>query len=209
MIIDIIIIALLLLCTFIGYKRGLVNVIFKIFAFLVALVVTIILYRPVANLVIDNTQIDEKIEAVIIENGTKETENSDKEANMTEYIQKYVEKATTDAQNEIVTSSARAIAENVVGIGVMIVLFIVIRIALTLVRFITDALANLPVVKQFNEIGGALYGLIEALVIIYVILAVIFFIVSLNGGTNLLNMIDSSFIGKMMYGNNIILKILF
>lgn len=209
MVIDIIIIAILLLCIFIGYKRGLVNVVFRIFAFLVALIVTIILYRPITNLVISNTEIDEKIEAVIIENGTKETEDVDKETNMSEYIQKYVQKTTTEAQNEIVTSSAKTIAENVVGIGVMIVLFIVIRIALILVRFITDSLANLPVVKQFNELGGALYGLIEGLVIIYVILAVIFFIVSLKGGTNLVNMIDSSIIGKMMYANNIILNILF
>ncbi len=209
MILDIIIIAILILCVFLGYKKGLVNVIFRIFAFLVALIVTMILYRPITNLVINNTQIDEKIEAIIIENGTKETENTNEETNMTEYIQKYVEQTAINAQNDIVTSSAKTVAENVVGIAVMIVLFIAIRIALILVRFITDGIAHLPIVKQFNKLGGSIYGVIEGLAIIYIMLAVIFFIVSLNGGTNLINMINSSIIAKVMYSNNIILNILF
>ena len=91
----------------------------------------------------------------------------------------------------------------------MIVLFIVTRILLVFVRFITDAIASLPVIKQFNKLGGALYGLLKGLFIIYVILAIMFFIISLNGGNNLFNMIDKSIIGKMMYANNIILKVLF
>ena len=209
MVLDIIIIAILALCIYVGYKRGLVNVIFRIFAFLVALIVTVILYRPITNLVINNTQIDEKIETVIIENGTQETKSTNEETNMSEYIQKYVKQTATNAQNEIVESSARVIAENVVGIAVMIVLFIAVRIGLILVRFITDSLAQLPIVKQCNKVGGAVYGVLEGLVIIYAILAVIFFIVSLKGGTNLVNMIDSSIIAKVMYANNIILKILF
>lgn len=44
---DIILIAILVLNVIIGYKKGLINVIFNICAFLLAIVITIILYLKI------------------------------------------------------------------------------------------------------------------------------------------------------------------
>ena len=56
-IIDIVVIAILALSIFFGYKRGLIKVIFNLCAFLVALILTFILYKPVASFVIENTDL--------------------------------------------------------------------------------------------------------------------------------------------------------
>ena len=70
-ILDIILIFIMALSIILGYKKGLVKVAVKLCAFLIAVIITLVFYKPVSNLIIENTQLDEKIEGVIIENGTK------------------------------------------------------------------------------------------------------------------------------------------
>ena len=59
--IDIILIAIIALTTFIGYKRGLIKVAFKLISFLLAIVIAVVLYKPISNFIINNTQIDDTI----------------------------------------------------------------------------------------------------------------------------------------------------
>lgn len=206
--IDIVIVAILLLSIIMGYKKGLVNVIFNLCAFLVAIIITVILYKPIAGIVINNTQIDENIEQTIIEKGTSEKEENT-DGSLDEYIEKYVQDAAVDAKNEAVQIAAKAIAVNVVNIITAILLFIIVRIALIFVKFLVEALAEIPIIKQFNKAGGILYGALRGLIIIYVLLAILFFIVSVNNNIEISSAIDSSIITKYLYGNNIILNILF
>ena len=65
-IIDLILVALIALSIFLGYKKGLVKLGIQLVAFIIAIVATVILYRPIANLIINVTQIDETIENSII-----------------------------------------------------------------------------------------------------------------------------------------------
>jgi len=208
LIFDIILVAILLLCIFLGYKKGLIKVGVKLVAFLVAVIVTIILYHPIANLVIKNTQIDENIESFIIDHMTQEQiENED--GNVATYVKNYAQNAVIEAQNSAAQMMAKSVSENVIGIAVMIVLFLVVRIGIVLIGAIVDAIANLPILKQFNELGGILYGTLKGLFIIYVILAIIFFISSLNGIDTITEAINNSFITRFFYDNNLILKLLF
>ena len=67
---DLIIVGIILLSTFLGYKKGLIGVAFKIVSFVIAIVITLILYVPVSNLVINHTGLDESIENAIVELAT-------------------------------------------------------------------------------------------------------------------------------------------
>ena len=95
---DVIVVAIIILSTFLGYKKGLINVIFNICAFLVAIIITFILYKPVTNLVIQNTEIDEKIENVIIEKGLSLDNEDGEKSILSEYIEKYVKGTEEDAK---------------------------------------------------------------------------------------------------------------
>lgn len=210
-IIDGILVVLLALSIFFGYKKGLVNVVFNLCAVLVAIVVTFILYKPVSTLVIENTQLDETIKQTIIEKGiTQKKETKVEEGSgLDKYIEKYAQDAITDAKNNVVESVADTITNNAVNIIVAIALFIIIRILLIFAKALAEALAELPIIKQFDKLGGVLYGIIVGLLAIYIVLAIIFFIVSINGIDGLSDAIDSSIITKYLYGNNMILNIFF
>lgn len=210
-IIDVVLVALLLLSIFWGYKKGLINVVFNLCAFLVAIVVTFILYKPVATLVIDNTELDETIKQVILEKGITQKEETtvEKGSSVDKYIEKYAQDAFTDAKNNAVESAADSIAINAVNIIVAIGLFIVVRILLIFAKALAGALAELPIIKQFDKLGGVLYGAIVGLIAIYIVLAIVFFVVSINGFEEVTDAIDGSFVTKYLYGNNLILNIFF
>lgn len=210
-ILDIIIIAIMALSIFLGYKKGLVKVAVKLCAFLIAVIVTLIFYKPVSNMIIDNTQLNEKIENIIIENGTKELEQSNEEEqkNILENMQEYVENSVTQTQNEIVTNAAKEISVRLINILVIVSLFIATRLLLILLVLISDLITNIPIIKQFNEIGGILYGTIRGLALIYVILAIVFLITSITSNNDIIATINSSYITQFMYNNNILLNIIF
>ena len=207
---DIIIIALLLFSIVLGYKKGLINVAFNLCAFIIALIITLVLYKPITNLVIKNTEFDEKIEDVIIEKGiTNDEENTTEDGTLNKYIEKYLMKSVDNTKNEIVKSTATIISEKIIGIVVMIALFIITRILLIFAKAIIDGISKLPIIKQFNELGGLLYGILRGMVIVYGILTVIFIVISMNNNGVLANAIDTSIISKILYNNNIILNIIF
>ncbi len=211
-VLDIVLLVILLVSLIFGYKKGLIGVAFNLCAFLVALVVTWILYTPITNFVINNTEIDDGIKNEIIEKGvikTQENEVKEEENIVNKYVQQYVTNPITNTTNDVIEETAKVVSEKVVAIGVAIVLFIVVRLALILLKFVAEIIAKLPVIKQFNKAGGLIYGAIRGMFAIYVVLAIMFFVMSVNNSGMIANMINSSVISKVFYENNLILNIIF
>ena len=210
-ILDIIIIAIIALNVFICYRKGLVKLAVGLIAVLGAVILSMILYRPISNAIIKNTEIDEKIENAIIENFSAETdENAEvRYIGIIDYLEKYVDDAIDKTQNEIVYETAGTMAVRIVNIAVILIIFLIVRIALLLLTFISDIITSLPILKQFNEVGGVLYGVVKGLLIIYVLLTIVFFVVYVTGNTTISEAIANSFITKFFYDHNLLLNILF
>ena len=210
-ILDVIIIAIIALNIFLCYRKGLVKLAVGLIAVLAAVILSIVLYKPISNAIVKNTDIDEKIENIIIENFSAET-NSNEEVRyvgIIDYLEKYVDDAVNKTQNEIVYATAGTMAVRFINIVVILIIFLVTRIALLLLTFVSDLITSLPILKQFNEVGGILYGIIKALLIVYAILAIAFFIVCVTGNSAISEAISGSFITKFFYEHNLILKFLF
>lgn len=207
---DIILVAIIALNVFICYRKGLVKLAVGLIAVIVAIIISVVLYKPVSNIIIENTEIDENIENTIIENFSAETdEEEDTDNGFMKYMEKYVNDSINKTRNQIVLEASNVIATKVINICVFLGIFIIARIVLILLTFIADIIMSLPILKQFNKAGGIIYGLIKALLIIYVILAIIFFIIYVSGNTTLSNAISSSYITKFFYNNNLLLNLIF
>ena len=208
--VDLIIIAIMALCIFLGYKRGLIGVAFKIVSFLIALVVTFVLYIPVSNFVINNTTIDDNIKNAIIEKlADEETVESKDENGMPDMVNDYINQYTTEVKNVGMEVVAQNISVILVKLAVGLVLFLVVRIALIFVKAIISLVEKIPVIKQFNKAGGTIYGILEGLLIIYVVLTIISVISPMIDNTGVLAAINNSYIGSFMYNHNILLEIIF
>lgn len=215
-IIDLIIVGILGLSIFFGYKKGLTKCVIKILSFVIALVVAFILFKPVSNFVIKNTQIDDNIKEAVMnivkedvqENG-KVKEDTNLPDSMVNYINESIEKAVVEAKTNVVEVAAENISIMTVNVGVAILLFILVRIALIFVSALSSIITDLPIIKQFDKAGGILYGLLKALVIIFVLFALISLISPMIEQTGIVIAIHKSFIGSLLYDHNILLNILF
>ncbi len=212
-VLDVVLLALLALSIFMGYKKGLIGVIFNLCSFIIAIVVTWVLYTPITNLVLEKTNFDENIKNAIVEKGVISTEDKEKDKKednaVNQYIQEYVTVPATEKANEAIEKTAEVVSEKVVAICVAIALFFVVRIALILLKFVAEGLADLPVIKQFNKAGGIVYGVIRGFFVIYLVLAILFFIMSVNNSGMVAEMIETSTASKYLYAHNIILDIIF
>lgn len=214
-IIDLIILAILAISIFFAYKKGLTKCIIKILSFFIALIVAAILFKPVSNFVIQNTEIDDKIKEAVVntvssdvqENGEVK-EDSDLPKPMVEYINDTVKNAVDEAKNNVVEVAAEGIAVTTINVSVAILLFIIVRIALIFVSALASIITELPIIKQFDKAGGLIYGAVRALIIIFVVLAIISLISPLIEKTGLVAAINKSFVGSILYNNNILLKII-
>jgi hypothetical protein len=208
---DIVIALIILINIYICYQKGLVKLAVGLIAVVVSIILAILLYKPISDIIIKNTEIDDNIEKSIIENFTVNEESSEQveDNGLMIYMEKYVDNAVNKTKNQIVIEAAGTIANKLINIGVMIGIFIVVRVALILLTFIADVITELPLIKQFNVAGGIVYGVIKSLLIIYVALAIVFFIVYTTGNTTISEAIANSYITKFFYNNNILLTIIF
>lgn len=204
-VIDIILVLIVALSAFLGYKKGLVELGAKLFAGIIAIVITLIIYKPVGNIVIKNTSIDEKIENTILEKTTNVIDENSKISD-NKYIQDASDNAVSQVKEEVLPEQARNIAVNVVYVATALILFIVSKIVLSIVISLANAIASLPILKQFNEVGGLLYGLVRGAIISLVLILVIGTIAKLNPNGSLSKNVESTYLLKEVYGSIVKIK---
>lgn len=195
-IVDLIIVGIVLLSVFLGYRKGFVSLAIKLCAFIIAIAVTFIFYQPISNFVINTTQIDEMLENTIIEKAT-DMMQEDPNSEMTNSL-------IESAKQGVLPETARALAINIVSGAVILILFIGIRIALIFVTALANAVAKLPIINQFNKTGGIAYGLLRGVLIVYVALLVIHVYGQMNPKSAVYQGVEDSYIGKTMGQYNVL-----
>ena len=213
-IIDLIIVAILAICLFFGYKNGLTKSIIKILSFVIAIVVAAIFFKPVSNIIIEKTEIDDNIRQAVVnlvskdieENGEVK-EDTNLPQSMINYINESVKNTVEETKMTVVKNAANKIAVTAINVASAVIIYIVVRIILLIITLITDILTDLPVIMQFDKTGGIIYGIIKGLLIIFVIFAVISLISPTIEKTGIISGINKSFIGGFLYDNNLLLHI--
>lgn len=216
-IIDLIVIAILVLSTFLGYKKGLIGVAFKILSFLIAIVITLILYRPISNYIINNTEIaltiensiSEKLSTTKMEEGKIDESSTDLPNVVVNYINKEIVSTVNETGDALVQIVAKELSQTIINLIVVIGIFVITRLLLLFAKAILSAIAELPIIKQFNEVGGIIYGILRGILLIYVLLAILSFILPMLDKTAILSAINDSILTKILYNNNLILMLFF
>lgn len=197
-IIDVILVLFLLGSTYLGYKKGLVKVAVSLVAFIAAIIITVLLYRPIGDLIIKNTDWDENLQKAIQTNvdSATSTNKIEEEKNITDSM-------IEGAKNEILPGTSKTVATNIIYGGTMIGLFIVSRLLLLLINLMADAITSLPIIKQFNEAGGIAYGILRGIIIVYAIVLLLNLIISFDPQGALNDIIQNTFLTKLLTNFNI------
>ena len=197
-VVDIIIVAIILLSTFLAYRKGLISLAIQLVAFVIAIALTLLLYKPVSNVIINVTGIDEAIQNAILEEANDIMTNEEENANL----------VIETIQNDMLPETARTISINIIEGAVILILYILIRIALKFVTALANLVSKLPILNQLNQLGGIVYGILRGILIVYIVLLLINLTGEIEPENQVYTAVEESYIGKMMNENNI-LDILF
>ncbi len=203
LVVDLIIVAIILLFTFIGYKRGLVKIAFSLCTFIIALIVSLILYKPISSIIINNTDLDETIENTIIEKilpeGALKTDELDLNNDLYATI--------LNAEKGSIQGVAQAFSTKIIETISFLAIYIIAKIILRFVTILADLIAKLPFLNSFNHLGGIILGFLQGCLIVLVVFALIsLFTPMIDAGT--IDNINNSFIGSKIYEHNILLDLI-
>ena len=206
-IVDLILIAFFVLFIFLGYKKGLAGSLIKLCSFVIALILALVLFKPVGNIIKDNTQLDENIKNTVVETFIKKDESEEENMpnDLIENISSEIENATT----EVVDTTAQSISDTIINIGAGILVFIVARLLLIIVSIFVKQIVKLPIIGLVDKVGGIAYGAVEGIVIIYIVLGLISLTSLIWVDNAVVTAITNSGIGSFLYNNNLILKLFF
>jgi len=170
---------------------------FGLVSFILAIIISVLLYKPVSGFIINYTSLDDIIETTISER-LSSSDTTDEETN--NIISNYY----SNIKNSTTAVVADGISKTIINVGCMIIVFIISKIVLLFFKFTGDLIAKLPLIKQVNHIGGFIYGLLKGFIIVYLLLAIIAIVSPVIDINNFINIINSSIITNIMYNNNII-----
>lgn len=212
MIADIAIITIMALCVFFGYYRGLIHVAVRFLGFIVALIVALALYTPVSDYIINNTGAVTSIQGVVqsklYNKEEKQEENTIDDGNVAAQIEKYIGDKTDEFKQNTSEVVSREVAIAVVKVLTWIGLFLAVRIIMIFIKALASVIEKIPIIKQFNKAGGTIYGVLEGFLIIYAVLAIINLTAPIIKENKAVEQIEDSHICKMMYENNLLLKVI-
>ena len=150
--VDLAIIGIIALCIFLGYKKGLIKASIRILAFVIAILIALILYRPLASAIINNTNIAESIQGSIVNNILPEGASPDDTVQVDSGILNIIGGAIDDVAGTTVNAIAEILTVQIIELGALLLIFIIVKIILRFVTVFGDIIGKIPVLKQFNEV---------------------------------------------------------
>ena len=211
--IDFLVIAFMLFCIFIGYKRGLIKVSVKIIAIILSILFALIFYRGIAMVIINYTTIDDKINDAIYEK-IKDVDFAninyeEKEKNtILKISEKYIDDAMNNYKEDVAHYVADQLTVTIIQILSFVVFLIIVRLIFIGLNFIADIIAKFPIIKQFNVSGGIIYGIIEGFFIVNLVFAVLYILNPICLDGKIEKTIEKSKLGNMIYENNVIIDLI-
>lgn len=220
------VIVILLLELLIGWKKGLVRMVFSFAISIVTLIIIFVAGPYVEQYVKENTSVYETMEANIsvfvqenLQQNVSEMTQTQEESVITqlplpEFIQDMlikdnaVEQYATDQVSGLSESISHSLTDIVFRVLIYVAMFIVISIVLRIGLLILDSITKLPGIHLANAIGGAIFGLVNALIFIWILCMIVTALGSTEFGMNALRMIKESPFLSFIYNNNLLLQLI-
>ncbi len=218
------VIIMLLVELLIEWKKGLVRM---VFSFAISIITFIIVWMAgpyVEQYVKENTSIYQKMETGIsafvqenlqqnIDNMTQTQEQSAiSELPVPEFIQNWLIKENPAGQyvetqvNGLTESISRSLTDIVFHVLIYAAMFLIISIVLRIGLLILDAVTKIPGIHFANAVGGAVFGLLNALIFIWILCMIVTALASTEFGINTLRLIKESPFLSFIYNNNLLLQ---
>lgn len=205
MIIDGIVIFLIILSAYSGYKKGFSTILLSLIGFILAIVLAFMFRSTLANFVINDTDVDTFMNQIIHTGLDKAVEynNNNVEGTPNQFYMNIIKNITTQ---ETVDSLSNNITNFIIQTGAFILLFLTLRMCTYIIEMMLNVVFDLPILSSINSIAGLGVGIVMCIFKIWVVLALVSILMPVFGQFK--SLIDATTITKMLYNTNIIVNLL-
>jgi len=193
--IDYVIIAILLLGAFSGYRKGLLLSVSSIICLMISILVAKTYYKVVALFLVENTAIEEKITSYLTEKGFIQSMLMSPPGESTVFS---MSKTFGGDLNSFVT----VLIINAISV---VLIFLAARLLLGIAEGLLAGVMSMPGLKEVNGIGGAAVGLVKNIIIIMLVFMIITPASSLKPLSMISEGLEASTLAKYFYTYNFIL----
>lgn len=214
MLLDIIFLAIIIICVLWGAKRGIIKTALGLSSVLVSIIVAIWLYEPFMELISQNAAISGVIENFkeSIKTALLPSPGYANDPALTDTTGKIPALFASLLGSEIISQGqdavATAIADAVVYLITVVIFIIVIKLLVSLVFKIFNVAAKLPIIKQANGLVGGILGLVIGVFVCWIAAAILSMFIGQEGTGWIIENVESSRLAKHLFSTNIIFSIL-
>ncbi len=203
MLADICVAAIVAFFVWSGYKAGFMKTFVKIASYIISIIISFFLYPIISDLLI-KTPIYTKLVEVI----GKELDMSV----LTDTVSRGALGIMSNYINDGIQSAAMSIADSMAVLIINILAFVIIlllsKVIIRVVGNVLGIFTKLPIIKQFNRLGGSVLGGLMGVLALYIIGAVIVLVSPIEPQGKLYYEIENSTFASEIYENNVILNFL-
>lgn len=217
-ILTIIILAVLALSVFAGYKKGFLKTAFSLVAWVAVLVLCNFLAPIATDILIENTKIDTVVQTTIdekIKEVLSETAETDSLAELEAALPaelKEVLLGEHESLQEVVANGVdidtSALVNGIMGILGFVITVIILRIVLLVVEIVVNIVAKLPLIGPLDKILGLVCGVGKGVILCWVILAVVSVLALTGVNTELATYISQSELLTWLQDKNVLLNLI-
>lgn len=221
----ILVILIIATAALIGWKRGLISVIFGLVSMIAALILATIFGPKLSDLIQTKTEVKAKLAVKLSEtlkldelalefpDGEGFMEKLELPTVLTDMLHTEGLSEKLNLNNLAETAStkvAESISNFLAGLALAavcyIIVFLVALIILNCLRGVLNIFSKLPLLKEANALGGLVLGLVQGILIIWILFAVVTVFSGTGFGQAVLDYINDSELLSFLYTNNIPMK---
>ena len=228
---------LAVLCIFalIGMKKGVIKIAVSLATMVITIAVTTFAAPVLSEYIRNNTKWDEKIEKSIYENVSRDGKSYGEDdediagegisayiddieekvaaiserMNLPDSLTKSVSESVTSKLVENVEESATLTLKDIASkIFAAQMAAIIVNAVSYCITAVTGIISRLPVIHQADRLGGFVTGLVEGLIVVWLMFAIVTAAGNSSWAADILAQIHSNSFLEFVYNNNLIMKII-
>ena len=205
------VIAIIVICGYIGREKGLVKIVLSMVATVLAMLISSILTTPICEILKDKLGVVDKIKEIVAES-MRDIKIEDvsylEDLQLPDIIKSKIIEGVQGLEIPVKDYVIESVATVALSAIVFIVIFIIATIAISIAISVLDVIAKLPLIKQANRGAGLVAGLIYGVVVVWVAMIVPTALSSTAWASDILLIIGDNKLLSFIYDSNPIMGIL-
>lgn len=193
-----------------GYKRGFVKIVLSLVAMIITLILATALTIPISKIVADTSigkGVRESVDKLVVENKVIDV-SSINNIELPDTILNPIIEGAESTTETLQTYVAEALTDTIVKAITFLVLVIVIYIIIKIVISVLDILTKLPILNGVNRGAGAVIGLIQGLLFLWIGCLVLAACGDKEWAQYLFEQINNNSLLEAIYNNNMIIVLI-